>query len=154
MTDMQQAAPVSILEPSSTSAAPVDLGYLQPPSFEQAGTSPLSSSLSSFNGSTIAQHITYHMDHMAQQQQQQSQIEQHAGSPPPASCYANGSELIDCSNNQVTERVVELSPNTRYGRLNTLLGKGAFKIVHKAIDREEGYEVAWNVLQVKRYSLS
>ncbi|OAD79736.1 hypothetical protein PHYBLDRAFT_14390 [Phycomyces blakesleeanus NRRL 1555(-)] len=49
----------------------------------------------------------------------------------------------------MAEHVVAVSPNLRYGRLNTLLGKGAFKVVHKAIDREEGYEVAWNVLQVR-----
>ncbi|KAI7860537.1 kinase-like domain-containing protein [Circinella umbellata] len=35
----------------------------------------------------------------------------------------------------------------RYLRLNTLLGKGAYKVVYKAIDRQEGYEVAWNAMQ-------
>ncbi|KAI8992017.1 kinase-like domain-containing protein [Mycotypha africana] len=49
-----------------------------------------------------------------------------------------------------TERVLELSNNGRYAKLNTFLGKGAFKCVYKAIDREEGYEVAWNVIQVTR----
>ncbi|KAI8072643.1 kinase-like domain-containing protein [Gongronella butleri] len=43
-----------------------------------------------------------------------------------------------------TEKVIEVSPNERYVRLNTLLGKGAYKVVYKAIDRQEGYEVAWN----------
>lgn len=57
-------------------------------------------------------------------------------------------DLIDKSNHRV-ESVVEWSPNKRYCRLNTLLGKGAFKVVHKAMDLEEGYEVAWNVLHVK-----
>ncbi|KAL0094751.1 putative serine/threonine-specific protein kinase pkpA Phycomyces blakesleeanus [Phycomyces blakesleeanus] len=57
-------------------------------------------------------------------------------------------DLIDQSNHHMAEHVVAVSPNLRYGRLNTLLGKGAFKVVHKAIDREEGYEVAWNVLQI------
>lgn len=47
-----------------------------------------------------------------------------------------------------TERVIEVSNNGRFAKLNTFLGKGAFKVVYKAIDREEGYEVAWNVLQV------
>lgn len=47
-----------------------------------------------------------------------------------------------------TEKVVETSPDERYIRLNTLLGKGAYKAVYKAIDREEGYEVAWNSVQV------
>ncbi|KAI9315364.1 kinase-like domain-containing protein [Dichotomocladium elegans] len=46
-----------------------------------------------------------------------------------------------------TEQVVEVSPNQRYMRMNALLGKGAYKIVYKAIDREEGYEVAWNTVQ-------
>jgi hypothetical protein len=32
--------------------------------------------------------------------------------------------------------------------MNLVLGKGAYKIVYKAIDREEGYEVAWNTCQV------
>jgi hypothetical protein len=32
--------------------------------------------------------------------------------------------------------------------MNQVLGKGAYKIVYKAIDREEGYEVAWNTTQV------
>lgn len=50
---------------------------------------------------------------------------------------------------QDTERVIEVSNNGRFAKLNTFLGKGAFKVVYKAIDREEGYEVAWNVLQVK-----
>lgn len=51
-----------------------------------------------------------------------------------------------------TERVIEVSNNGRFAKLNTFLGKGAFKVVYKAIDREEGYEVAWNVLQVRRKS--
>ncbi|CAG8504725.1 6772_t:CDS:2, partial [Racocetra persica] len=38
------------------------------------------------------------------------------------------------------ETVIEESPNCRYAKLNTILGKGAYKVVYKAIDREEGYE--------------
>ncbi|KAI8604297.1 kinase-like domain-containing protein [Dissophora ornata] len=34
--------------------------------------------------------------------------------------------------------------------LNSVLGKGAYKIVYKGIDREEGYEVAWNCFQTTR----
>ena len=45
------------------------------------------------------------------------------------------------------EKTVEVSPNGRYAKLNRLLGKGAYKVVYKAIDREEGYEVAWNTCQ-------
>ncbi|RCH88900.1 ATP binding [Rhizopus azygosporus] len=48
------------------------------------------------------------------------------------------------------ERIIEVSNNGRFAKLNTFLGKGAYKVVYKAIDREEGYEVAWNVLQVTR----
>ncbi|GAA5802242.1 putative serine/threonine-specific protein kinase pkpA Phycomyces blakesleeanus [Helicostylum pulchrum] len=59
-------------------------------------------------------------------------------------------EIIDQSRSHDTEKVVEVSPNERYVRLNTLLGKGAYKIVYKAIDREEGYEVAWNTMQATK----
>ncbi|KAI7878941.1 kinase-like protein [Lichtheimia hyalospora FSU 10163] len=56
-------------------------------------------------------------------------------------------EIIDQSRSHDSEQVVEVSKNQRYVRLNTLLGKGAYKVVYKAIDREEGYEVAWNTMQ-------
>ncbi|KAI9310786.1 kinase-like domain-containing protein [Dichotomocladium elegans] len=57
-------------------------------------------------------------------------------------------DVIDQSRAHDVEKVVEISPEPgRYLRLNTLLGKGAYKIVYKAIDREEGYEVAWNSMQ-------
>lgn len=59
-------------------------------------------------------------------------------------------EIIDQSRSHDTEKVVEVSPNERYVRLNTLLGKGAYKVVYKAIDREEGYEVAWNTMQATK----
>ncbi|GIL44960.1 hypothetical protein Vafri_2397 [Volvox africanus] len=39
---------------------------------------------------------------------------------------------------------VEKSPSGRYIRYNILLGKGACKRVYKALDTEEGLEVAWN----------
>ncbi|KAI8806464.1 kinase-like domain-containing protein [Cladochytrium replicatum] len=48
------------------------------------------------------------------------------------------------------EKVLETSPNSRYAKLNQLLGKGAYKVVYKAIDREEGYEVAWNACQTTK----
>ncbi|KAI9301269.1 kinase-like domain-containing protein [Cunninghamella echinulata] len=59
-------------------------------------------------------------------------------------------DINDQSSLPDTEKVVETSPDERYIRLNTLLGKGAYKAVYKAIDREEGYEVAWNSVQVMR----
>ncbi|KAI8883917.1 kinase-like protein [Backusella circina FSU 941] len=63
---------------------------------------------------------------------------------------AHSSEIIDQSRSHDIEKVVQVSPNERYVRLNTLLGKGAYKIVYKAIDREEGYEVAWNTMQATK----
>ena len=34
--------------------------------------------------------------------------------------------------------------------MNIILGKGAYKVVWKALDREEGIEVAWNCLQTTK----
>ncbi|KAI9106273.1 kinase-like domain-containing protein [Phlyctochytrium arcticum] len=45
---------------------------------------------------------------------------------------------------------METSPNGRYAKLNHVLGKGAYKVVYKSIDREEGYEVAWNTCQTTK----
>ncbi|KAI8047224.1 kinase-like domain-containing protein [Gilbertella persicaria] len=59
-------------------------------------------------------------------------------------------DIIDQSRSHDAEKVLEVSPNERYVRLNTLLGKGAYKAVYKAIDREEGYEVAWNTMQATK----
>ncbi|KAI9205115.1 kinase-like domain-containing protein [Polychytrium aggregatum] len=72
-------------------------------------------------------------------------------SPEYTSTYASSTGLSSSGDHppplnldSVSERVIELSPNNRYAKLNHLLGTGAFKVVHKAIDREEGIEVAWN----------
>ena len=68
--------------------------------------------------------------------------------------HKTGNEVIDQSHSLDIEKVVEVSPDPgRYLRLNTLLGKGAYKVVYKAIDREEGYEVAWNSIQASRVAL-
>lgn len=54
--------------------------------------------------------------------------------------------------NHEGEKIVEYGgPNNRYGKFNVILGKGAYKIVWKAIDLEEGIEVAWNSCQVLGY---
>lgn len=50
------------------------------------------------------------------------------------------------------EQHVETSPNGRYIRYNSVLGKGAYKTVYKAFDTEEALEVAWNKLHVDRLS--
>lgn len=41
--------------------------------------------------------------------------------------------------------------NTRYKKLGELLGEGSYKTVTKAIDEEEGKEVAYNEVRIKRY---
>ncbi|CAG8592748.1 12810_t:CDS:2 [Ambispora leptoticha] len=70
--------------------------------------------------------------------------------------YNNGTSPVTQSNGvfdhskQDPETVIEISPNGRYAKLNTVLGKGAYKVVWKAIDRDEGYEVAWNCFQTTR----
>ncbi|CDH51843.1 ser thr protein kinase [Lichtheimia corymbifera JMRC:FSU:9682] len=67
---------------------------------------------------------------------------------PLRNMHDNNGTIIDQSRAHDSERVIEISPDPgRYLRLNSLLGKGAYKIVYKAIDREEGYEVAWNAMQ-------
>lgn len=51
-----------------------------------------------------------------------------------------------------TEQHVETSPNSRYIRYGSVLGRGAYKTVYKAFDTEEALEVAWNKLHVDRLS--
>lgn len=147
MTEAPQHAPSAFdhdlaFTPPNTAGNTTNLLDI-PSSNGSLSTPPSSSSAASLNGSTtIAQHINYHIAQLDAHDQQQPQM-----SFSPSNSNQNG-DLIDHSNQHVAERVVDISPNKRYGRLNTLLGKGAFKVVHKAIDHEEGYEVAWNVLQV------
>jgi len=66
-----------------------------------------------------------------------------------SSLVVPNSEHIDLSKHS-TEKIIELSPNQRYAKLNIILGKGAYKVVYKALDREEGYEVAWNGCQTTK----
>jgi WNK lysine deficient protein kinase len=65
------------------------------------------------------------------------------------SIYPNP-EHIDLSNKHDSEKIVEISPNRRYAKLNCILGKGAYKTVYKAIDWEEGFEVAWSSTQTSK----
>ncbi|CDS13028.1 hypothetical protein LRAMOSA05212 [Lichtheimia ramosa] len=150
MTEAPQHAPSAFdhdlaFTPPNTAGNTTNLLDI-PSSNGSLSTPPSSSSAASLNGSTtIAQHINYHIAQLDAHDQQQPQM-----SYSPSNSNQNG-DLIDHSNQHVAERVVDTSPNKRYGRLNTLLGKGAFKVVHKAIDHEEGYEVAWNVLQIGQH---
>ncbi|KAJ3392478.1 ATP binding [Lobulomyces angularis] len=49
-----------------------------------------------------------------------------------------------------SERILEVNQTGRYAKLNVMLGKGAYKVVYKGIDREEGFEVAWNTCQTSK----
>lgn len=70
--------------------------------------------------------------------------------PPNESIRSNNLEGLEApiaTSKLNTEKIIELGPRGRYAKLNTVLGKGAFKLVYKGLDREEGYEVAWNCFQ-------
>ncbi|XP_010908474.1 probable serine/threonine-protein kinase WNK11 [Elaeis guineensis] len=49
------------------------------------------------------------------------------------------------------EPFVEVDPTGRYGRYAELLGFGAVKKVYRAFDQEEGIEVAWNQVSLRRF---
>ena len=49
------------------------------------------------------------------------------------------------------EQFVEVSPTGRYGMYSDMLGAGAVKRVYRAFDQEEGREVAWNQVSLKRF---
>lgn len=56
---------------------------------------------------------------------------------------------------QEQERIIEYGgPNSQYAKLNTILGRGAYKTVWKGLDREEGIEVAWNILETTKNEYS
>lgn len=42
-------------------------------------------------------------------------------------------------------------PEGRYKRTDEIIGMGSYKIVYKAIDQEEGIEVAWNEINLSRF---
>ncbi len=53
------------------------------------------------------------------------------------------------------ERIIEYGgPNSQYAKLNTILGRGAYKTVWKGLDRDEGIEVAWNILETTKNEYS
>lgn len=49
------------------------------------------------------------------------------------------------------ELFVEIDPTGRYGRYDDLLGSGAVKKVYRAFDQEEGIEVAWNQVRLRKF---
>ena len=44
-------------------------------------------------------------------------------------------------------KILEEDPSGRFVKLKGVLGKGAFKTVHRGFDREEGVEIAWNIVR-------
>lgn len=72
-----------------------------------------------------------------------------AGTNLSAATPAAEEEKTQIINFHGNEKIMEYGgPNGRYAKLNVILGKGAYKIVWKALDMEEGIEVAWNSCQV------
>ncbi|KAF9436771.1 hypothetical protein BGZ76_003044 [Entomortierella beljakovae] len=58
-------------------------------------------------------------------------------------------DLADDSEN---EGPLETDPSSRYQRCDEILGEGAYKVVYKACNLEEGNEVAWNQLRIDNLS--
>lgn len=56
------------------------------------------------------------------------------------------------SSDQDKEPFVEVDPSGRFGRYNDLLGAGAVKKVYRGFDQEEGRDVAWNQIRLKKFS--
>ncbi len=59
------------------------------------------------------------------------------------------------SQENCNEKIIEISPDGVFAKLSTVLGKGSCKVVWKAINRDEGVEVAWNCVKTTKdeYSL-
>ncbi|RCH91843.1 ATP binding protein [Rhizopus stolonifer] len=103
------------------------------------------------NNNDAAQDTTSSLSLVRQLAAQFPEYEKQPHMEPFGGVWMNPNTEIDDERSKANaERVIEVSNNGRFAKLNTFLGKGAFKVVYKAIDREEGYEVAWNVLQVTR----
>ncbi|CAL5336306.1 unnamed protein product [Camellia sinensis] len=56
------------------------------------------------------------------------------------------------SSDQDKEPFVEVDPSGRFGRYSDLLGTGAVKKVYRAFDQREGRDVAWNQVQLRKFS--
>ncbi|XP_074580331.1 putative serine/threonine-protein kinase WNK11 [Curcuma longa] len=50
------------------------------------------------------------------------------------------------------EPFVEIDPTGRFGRYDDLLGSGSVKQVYRGFDQEEGIEVAWNQVRLRRFT--
>ncbi|KAI8988451.1 kinase-like domain-containing protein [Mycotypha africana] len=111
----------------------------------------VSSLFSSKTATTIAQQIDYQLSQLdPSTYSAENKGNNNSSNNNSTSTNSNNSNSSSSSPQQViidqsavnsAEHVVEWSPNKRYTKLNTLLGKGAYKIVYKAMDLEEGYEV-------------
>ncbi|KAL6972437.1 putative serine/threonine-protein kinase wnk11 [Sarracenia purpurea var. burkii] len=53
---------------------------------------------------------------------------------------------------QDKEPFVEIDPSGRFGRYSDLLGAGAVKKVYRGFDQREGRDVAWNQVQLGKFS--
>jgi hypothetical protein len=133
--------PNSYLISKSKSEDSIDSGVVCPPSAEEGREE---------DDNDKEQNTTSSLSLVRQLAAQFPEYERQPHMEPFGGVWMNPNVEIDHerSNKTDTERVIEVSNNGRFAKLNTFLGKGAFKVVYKAIDREEGYEVAWNVLQV------
>lgn len=129
----------------SKSEESIDSGVYSPSSNDEADTD---------NNNGNEQNTTSSLSLVRQLAAQFPEYERQPHMEPFGGVWMNpNTEIDERSNKSDTERVIEVSNNGRFAKLNTFLGKGAFKVVYKAIDREEGYEVAWNVLQVTRHEV-
>ncbi|KAM7279897.1 hypothetical protein ACFE04_007031 [Oxalis oulophora] len=52
----------------------------------------------------------------------------------------------------VPELFVEVDPSERYGKYAEVLGTGSTKKVYRAFDKQDGKEVAWNQVSLKRFA--
>ncbi|KAL1818026.1 probable serine/threonine-protein kinase WNK11 [Daucus carota subsp. sativus] len=55
------------------------------------------------------------------------------------------------SSDQDREPFVEVDPSGRFGRYSDLLGAGAVKKVYRGFDQEEGRDVAWNQVRLRKF---
>jgi WNK lysine deficient protein kinase len=56
------------------------------------------------------------------------------------------------SSEQDREPFVEVDPSGRFGRYSDLFGCGAVKKVYRGFDQEEGREIAWNQVRLRKFS--